>query len=195
MIKIQNDKQNTKMINDSVIQNEKSLEKKIEVPNKIMDPIDTENKTNDNLAYNNLHISNFLKDKNIERIKDIPSQNIDQISIKKLPNDNENVNNDGIIQMDSYKIKKVVMVIFICLIGLLLWLVWIAKFVLSLILYHFIESGDIEKYNDFLDCRGINNKFFDKFSDIKKLKRCVLALAILDIISECFDKIGDCMDI
>ena len=98
IIKIQNDKQDTKMENDSVIQNEKSLEKKIEVPNKIMDPIDTENKTNDNLAYNNLHISNFLKDKNIERIKDIPSQNIDQISIKKLPNDNENVNNDGIIK-------------------------------------------------------------------------------------------------
>jgi hypothetical protein len=35
--------------------------------------------------------------------------------------------------------------------GILSLIVWIAKFVLSLLLYHFIESADIEKYDDFLD--------------------------------------------
>ena len=38
----------------------------------------------------------------------------------------------------------------------ILWLIsWIAKFVLSLILYHFIEEGDIGKYDNFLDCKNV----------------------------------------
>jgi len=75
--------------------------------------------------------------------------------------------------------------------GLLIYIAWIAKFVLSLILYHFIESGDIGKYDDFLDCKNVREKYFDKFNDISKLRRCFLAFAILNIISESLDKAKD----
>ena len=64
----------------------------------------------------------------------------------------------------------------------------IAKFVLSLILYHFIESSDIEKYDDFLDCKNVKESFFEKFEDTDKLRKCFLAFAILSIISEILDK-------
>ena len=74
---------------------------------------------------------------------------------------------------------------------LLIYIAWIAKFVLSLILYHFIESGDIGKYDDFLDCKNVREKYFDKFNDISKLRRCFLAFAILNIISESLDKAND----
>ena len=75
--------------------------------------------------------------------------------------------------------------------GLLIYIAWIAKFVLSLLLYHFIESGDIGKYDDFLDCKNVREKYFDKFNDISKLRRCFLAFAILNIISESLDKAKD----
>lgn len=67
----------------------------------------------------------------------------------------------------------------------------IAKFVLSLILYHFIESSDIEKYDDFLDCKNVKESFFEKFEDTDKLRKCFLAFAILNIISEILDKAED----
>ena len=78
-----------------------------------------------------------------------------------------------------------------CGLGLLYIITWIAKFVLSLILYHFIESSDIDKYDDFLDCRNVKESFFEKFEDTDKLRKCFLAFAILNIISEILDKAED----
>ena len=77
----------------------------------------------------------------------------------------------------------------------LITLIWIAKFVLSLLLYHFIEIGDTQKYEDFLDCRGIKKEFFEKLKGIKKLRNCITAFAVLSIISESFEKIQDLYEI
>ena len=189
--KIQNANSDINMLNDLIIKKEKNVEQKIDEPNKIISPIDIQNTTTENLGVNNLENLNIQK-KNNERKIDTPSEKISQISIKKIPNDKEDVNNDNIKPSDKHKKKIKLCKIFGIISGFLALLAWIAKFVLSLILYHFIESGDIEKYNDFLDCRGIKKEFFDNFSDIQKLRKCVLALAILNIISECLDKIGDC---
>ena len=73
--------------------------------------------------------------------------------------------------------------------GLLMMITWVAKFVLSLILYHFIESSDIGKYDDFLECRNVKESFFEKFGDTEKLRRAFLAFAVLNIISEILDKV------
>ena len=77
----------------------------------------------------------------------------------------------------------------------LMYIAWIAKFVLSLILFHFIEDGDIGKYDSFLDCKNVKENYFEKFDDISKLRRCFLAFAILNIISECLDKAKDLFEV
>ena len=68
---------------------------------------------------------------------------------------------------------------------------WIAKFVLSLLLLYFIESSDIGKYDDFLDCKNVQAKFFDEFTDVDKLRKIFLAFFVLNIISESIDKAKD----
>ena len=68
-------------------------------------------------------------------------------------------------------------------------LTYIAKIVLSIILLYIIENGDIEKYDDFLDCKIVNKDKFKKFSDVNKLRRVFLAFMVLNIISEAVDKL------
>lgn len=84
-----------------------------------------------------------------------------------------------------------------CLIvcDLILALFWIGKFVLSLLLYHFIESGDIGKYNEFLDCSNVKKYYFKNFDDIEKFRKVFLAFAINSIISESLDKLKDVLEI
>ena len=53
-------------------------------------------------------------------------------------------------------------------------ILYIARFVLSIILLYYIEKGDIEKYDKFLDCKNINTKFFKNFSDVNELRKCFL---------------------
>ena len=84
--------------------------------------------------------------------------------------------------------EKTFLRIILGIVNILLFLAWIAKFVLSLILLYFIESSDIGKYDDFLDCENVQVKFFDKFTDIDKLRKTFLSFAVLNIISESLDK-------
>ena len=84
--------------------------------------------------------------------------------------------------------EKTFLRIILGIVNILLFLAWIAKFVLSLILLYFIESSDIGKYDDFLDCENVQVKFFDKFTDIRKLRKTFLSFAVLNIISESLDK-------
>ena len=99
------------------------------------------------------------------------------------------------IDMDTTNNKcNKCLIILVCggiLFGLLNFLTWIAKFVLSLILYHIIENSDIGKYDDFLDCNNVKQSFFEKFEDTDKLRKSFLAFAILNIISEVLDKFKD----
>ena len=84
--------------------------------------------------------------------------------------------------------EKTFLRIILGIVNILLFLAWIAKFVLSLILIYFIERIDIGKYDDFLDCENVQVKFFDKFTDIDKLRKTFLSFAVLNIISESLDK-------
>ena len=88
--------------------------------------------------------------------------------------------------------------IFLSLLGLLLivlaLLSYIARFILSIILFYFIEKGDIEKYDEFLDCKNIKKEKFEKFSDITKLRNCCMAFLILNIIAQGIDQIDKFFD-
>ena len=61
--------------------------------------------------------------------------------------------------------------------------------VLSILLFFYIEKGDINKYDDFLDCPNVKKKFFKQFSDTEKLRKCFLAFAVFNLTSEFIDKI------
>ena len=80
-------------------------------------------------------------------------------------------------------------------ISLLAILVWIARIVISILLFYNVENGDIQKYDDFLDCKNVKTKYFDKFSDITKLRKCFLAFAVFSIISEVLGKLGELCEI
>ena len=77
----------------------------------------------------------------------------------------------------------------------MVFFIWIAKFVLSLLLLYFIESSDIGKYDDFLECKNVKVKFFDKFTDVDKLRKIFLAFAVLNIISESIDKANEIFEL
>mgnify|MGYP007101889935 FL=1 len=70
-----------------------------------------------------------------------------------------------------------------------LTIAWFSKFVLFLLLNYFKDSGDIQKYEDFLDCRNVREKYFEKLTSIKKLRNCFKAFFVLNIITESLDKI------
>ena len=61
-------------------------------------------------------------------------------------------------------------------------------------LFYFMEKGDIEKYDDFLDCKIVNTKFFNKLSDVQKIRRCFYAFLVLNIIVQGIEKIENCFD-
>lgn len=70
----------------------------------------------------------------------------------------------------------------------ILFIPWIAKFVLSLLLLYYIEEADIGKYNDFLDCKYVKKEFFKKFSDANRVVLHARYYAIISLISEIIDK-------
>ena len=82
------------------------------------------------------------------------------------------------------KMNECVLNIF-AIIGILLW---ITKFVLFILLFHYIENGDIEKYDDFLDCKYVRTKYFKKFNDVEKLRKCFIAFTVFNLLSEIFDR-------
>ena len=137
-----------------------------------------------------IDIDKKIKEK--EKKQDCPSNTSENMNTSTIPN-------DKIIEdkktLENYRRRYELFEKILIPIKIITILVWIAKFVLSLLLYHFIENGDIEKYEDFLDCKGVKDNFFDRFSDIKKLKRVFLAFAILNIIGESLDKCEDCPDL
>ena len=74
--------------------------------------------------------------------------------------------------------------------ALLFFLVWIAKYVLFLILFHYFEKGDIGKFDNFLDCKGVRKEFFkDKFSNVNKLRKCFIAFTVFNLLSDIFGKV------
>ena len=79
--------------------------------------------------------------------------------------------------------------------ALLCFLVWIAKYVLFLILFHYFEKGDIGKFDNFLDCKGVRKEFFkDKFSNVNKLRKCFIAFTVFNLLSDIFGKVESICD-
>ena len=60
----------------------------------------------------------------------------------------------------------------------------ITNLVLLIIIGVTYNKGDIEEFNDFLDCPGVKKKYFDKFSDVTKLRKYFIAFEVLDSIFE-----------
>ena len=56
------------------------------------------------------------------------------------------------------------------------------------------EKGDIEVYDDFLECKNVRSKFFKKFSDIEHLRRTFIAFLIMNIIVQGIDKNEKCFE-
>ena len=84
-----------------------------------------------------------------------------------------------------HKATKVIIPIFFLISSLL----YVANFLLSLILLYFMEKGDIEKYDDFLDCKKVKRWFFKEFSDVHKLRGCFFAFLVLNIVNQGIEKI------
>jgi len=100
------------------------------------------------------------------------------------------------IPLNIYLGKKRKYKINLCIgcINVLILLIWIAKIIISFYLFYYIEKGDIEKYDDFLDCPKVKRIYFEKFSDIENLRKCFLAFAVFNIISGFIDKIEEVFD-
>ena len=79
--------------------------------------------------------------------------------------------------------------------GVLLFFLWISKFILFFILIYFIENGDIGKYDDFLECNNVKKDFFKQFTDVNKFRKIFFAFTILNIISEVLDKLKEFFEI
>ena len=60
----------------------------------------------------------------------------------------------------------------------------ITNLVLLIIIGVTYNKGDIGEFNDFLDCPGVNKKYFDNFSDVTKLRKYFIAFEVLDSIFE-----------
>ena len=80
------------------------------------------------------------------------------------------------------------------LFAFVLVILYITKFILSIILYFFMERSDIEKYDDFLECKNVRKKKFDKFSRVNDLRIGFYAFIILNIIIQGIEQIEKCMD-
>lgn len=73
-------------------------------------------------------------------------------------------------------------------------LAMIARFILSFILLYYLEKGDLERYDDFLDCKNVKVKIFKEISDINKLRGCFYAFFIFNVIGlgiEKFEKLAE----
>lgn len=82
-----------------------------------------------------------------------------------------------------------------CKIRLAMALINIAKFVLFILFIYFFEKGDIEKYDNFLECGNVRKKFFSKFTDVEILRKNYTVYWISTIISEGTDKLEQLAEI
>ncbi len=56
-------------------------------------------------------------------------------------------------------------------------------------LWYHLERGDIGKYEDFLKSKFVNKEYFDEnFSEIDTLRKCYIALIIINFIADVSEK-------
>lgn len=78
--------------------------------------------------------------------------------------------------------------------GLFVLLLYVARFILSIVLFYFMEKGDIEKYDDFLECKIVKPKYFKKFSDIHHIRNCFFAFLVFNIMVQGIEKVEKCFE-
>ena len=59
----------------------------------------------------------------------------------------------------------------------------VAKFILVILLVYYMEKGDLEKLDDFLECENVKAETFRKISDINRLRGCFFTFIILNLIA------------
>ena len=77
----------------------------------------------------------------------------------------------------------------------LLLFLWVTKIVLFILLFYYIDNGDMDKYDNFLDCKYVKKYVFKKFSDIEKFRGIFFGFSLVNIISEVIDKLKDFFDL
>lgn len=81
------------------------------------------------------------------------------------------------------------------LFSIFILLLYDLRFLLSIILYFYIEKGDIQTYDDFLKCKNVNTKYFDKvFLNNEYLRKCFLIFFGLNAISLIIYKMERCCE-
>ena len=94
-----------------------------------------------------------------------------------------------------YMILEKKSIYFIYILSYFINILSIANFILSLILFYYIEKSDLEKYISFLDCKNVKVNFFKKILDVNKIRKCFYAFVILNMIDlgiEKLEKLVDC---
>ena len=98
------------------------------------------------------------------------------------------------IPVGCYLTKKHKFTWWVGILAVVILLLWLARMIITFLLFFYVEKGDIEKYDDFLDCPNVKKKYFENFSDIEKLRKCFLAYAVFNIISYFIDKVSSLVD-
>lgn len=70
----------------------------------------------------------------------------------------------------------------------------IPRFVLSFLLFYYLEKSDIERYDDFLDCKNVRSKAFKNISDISTLRNCFYTFVVFNVIILGIEKIERLVD-
>ena len=65
----------------------------------------------------------------------------------------------------------------------------IPRFVLSFLLFYYMEKSDIERYDDFLDCKKVRVKTFKNIAGISKLRNCFYTFVVFNVIILGIEKI------
>ena len=61
-------------------------------------------------------------------------------------------------------------------------LLLIPRFALSFLLFYYMEKSDIERYDDFLDCKNVRVKTFKKIAGITRLRNCFYTFVIFNVV-------------
>ena len=70
------------------------------------------------------------------------------------------------------------------------------RFIISFILFYYIEKGDIEKYDDFLDCPGVKVNYFKKnIANVNELIGCFYTFIIMNFILLGIEKIEKYLEV
>lgn len=64
----------------------------------------------------------------------------------------------------------------------------ISIFILSIIIFYFMEKSDLTKYDNFLDCPNVRPKIFKKISDINSFVKCFYTFLIMNFVQMGLDK-------